>query len=159
MVKDGDNMRINTYDLIIQNDLPMLIKERGFNYKTNDFSPKSIVNMMNEKFNLKDKAEEYVYAIGTCAKGKLVNVFPISKGTVNASLCNPRELLIRMLLAGAVNVILIHNHPSKDVNPSKDDMNVSIRLKDACKLIGLSFCDSIIIGGNNYCSFNECGII
>ena len=152
-------MRISTYDLIIKNDLPTLIKERGFNYTVNSFSPTTIVNMMNDKFNLKDKAEEYVYAIGTCTKGKTVSVFPISKGIVNASLCNPRELLIRMLLAGAVGVILIHNHPSKCIEPSKEDMNLTRRLNDACKLIGLSFSDSIIVGGNSYYSFKECGLI
>lgn len=106
-------MRINKYDLELnENKLPILVKENGFNYKEESLnSPKKIVEMINNIFRLNSKAEEYVYILATDTKCKHINVFEISKGTVNASFCNSREIFIRLLLCGAVNMIMIHNHP------------------------------------------------
>lgn len=79
----------------------------------------------------------------------------ISKGTVNATLITPRELYIRALLTGAVQVILCHNHPSGNVMPSDEDIEVTNRVKKAGDLVEVKLADHIIIAGDSYYSFKE----
>ncbi len=88
-------------------------------------------------------------------KTKLIGETNISKGTINASLVSPRELFIDALQMGAVSIILLHNHPSGDPTPSKDDLLVTKRIKSAGDLIGIDLLDHIIIGNNCYVSFCE----
>jgi len=83
----------------------------------------------------------------------------ISVGTVNASLISVREILIESLKHLAVNVILIHNHPSGDPSPSKADIDVTKEINKALDSIGIELIDHIVIGDNCYYSFKEQGII
>ena len=77
---------------------------------------------------------------------------------MNSSLISPRELFIDALQMGAVYIILIHNHPSGDPTPSKDDILITKRVNEAGNLIGIELLDHIIIGDNSYVSFREKGI-
>lgn len=79
----------------------------------------------------------------------------ITKGTVNASLVSPREIFIEALNVGAVNIILIHNHPSGDVTPSSNDFEVTDKVTLAGDLLNINVLDHIIIGDNRYLSFKE----
>lgn len=88
-------------------------------------------------------------------KSKLIGETDISKGTVNASLVSPRELFIEALEKNAVSIILMHNHPSGDPTPSKNDILLTKRVIDAGNLIGIELLDHIIIGNNCYISFAE----
>lgn len=88
-------------------------------------------------------------------KSKLIGESNISKGTVNASLISPRELFIEALENSAVSIILLHNHPSGDPTPSKEDILLTKRVKEAGDLIGITLLDHIIIGNNCYISFSE----
>ena len=83
----------------------------------------------------------------------------ISKGTVNASLITPRELFIEALQKNAVSIIILHNHPSGDPTPSREDMLTTKRILDAGALIGIDLLDHIIIGNNCYMSFREEGML
>jgi DNA repair protein RadC len=151
-------MRITKYDLELSNErLPTLVKEESHNYKYARTlnTPGDIVRMMNEIFHLQDKAEERVYILAMDTKCKVAGVFEISKGTVNHSFASPREIFIRVLLAGVVNMIMIHNHPSGDPTPSEIDFNLYKRLKEVSNLMEINFCDNIIIGKDDYVSFNE----
>ncbi len=92
-------------------------------------------------------------------KSKLIGETNISKGTVNATIISPRELFIDALQMGAVSIILLHNHPSGDPTPSREDILVTKRIKEAGLLIGIDLIDHIIIGNNCYMSFSEKGIL
>ncbi|MFA9377167.1 MAG: DNA repair protein RadC [Lachnotalea sp.] len=81
----------------------------------------------------------------------------ISKGTVNSSLISPREIFLESLNNQAVYIILIHNHPSGDPTPSKEDVLATKRIKDAGALIGIILLDHIIIGDRKYVSLKEQG--
>lgn len=81
----------------------------------------------------------------------------ISIGTVNASLISVREILIDILKHQAVNVIMIHNHPSGNPFPSPDDRRVTQLVGKGCESIGVTLNDHIIIGDNVYYSFKEQG--
>ncbi len=89
------------------------------------------------------------------SKARLIGESNVSKGTVNASLITPRELFVEALQKGAVSIILLHNHPSGDPTPSKEDILITKRIKQAGNLIGIELLDHIIIGNNCYISFCE----
>ena len=73
----------------------------------------------------------------------------------NTTVVNCREILIRALLCGATNIIIIHNHPSGVPEPSREDVQITKKLQEASELIGIQFSDHIIIGRDGYYSFNE----
>ena len=92
-------------------------------------------------------------------KGKLLGETELTRGTVNASLVSPREIFIEALEHGAVAIILLHNHPSGDPSPSKNDILVTRQVKEAGELIGISLLDHIVIGNKCYISFTEEGLM
>lgn len=92
-------------------------------------------------------------------KSKLLREEIISIGTVNASIMSPREVFLLALKYEAVYIILLHNHPSGDPTPSKEDISVTKRMKEAGELLGVTLMDHIIIGDNRYISLKEQGII
>jgi DNA repair protein RadC len=153
-------MRITTYKTKLNEDkLNILVKEKSTNYEISGLtSPESIFNMMNNVFDMQNLAEEYLYMIACDSKQKVLGVFEISHGTVNASLINPREIFIRALLCGAVNIILTHNHPSGNSYPSAEDNRVTRRIKECGELMGINLLDHIIIGDNFY-SFKQEGMM
>ena len=90
---------------------------------------------------------------------KLIGETDISKGTVNAALVSPRELFIEALQKNAVSIILLHNHPSGDPTPSKEDILLTRKVRDAGNLIGIDLLDHIILGDNTYISLSEKGFL
>ena len=79
----------------------------------------------------------------------------LSVGTVNASLISAREIFLEALKCQAVYIILIHNHPSGDPHPSREDILLTKRVWEAGELIGISLLDHIIIGDRSYVSLRE----
>jgi DNA repair protein RadC len=77
------------------------------------------------------------------------------KGTVNASMISPREIFLEALSSRAVQIILLHNHPSGDASPSREDLQVTKRIREAGELVGITLTDHIIIGEHTYVSFRE----
>lgn len=104
---------------------------------------------------MRHEQQELMKLLMLNTKSKLIAETNISKGTVNASLVSPRELFIEALEKHAVSIILLHNHPSGDPMPSKHDILITQRVKEAGKLIGIELLDHIIIGNNCYKSFAE----
>lgn len=83
----------------------------------------------------------------------------ISIGTVNASLVSSREVFLVAMKYKAVQIILLHNHPSGSPEPSTEDINVTKKIRSCGELLGIHLVDHIIIGDNKYYSFNEKGLI
>ncbi len=92
-------------------------------------------------------------------KGHLLGERQISQGTVNASLISPREIFILALKFDASSIVLIHNHPSGDITPSKADITVTKQIRECSKLMNIPLIDHIIIGDNTYSSFQELGLL
>ena len=82
----------------------------------------------------------------------------MSKGTVNASLAGTREIYIEALRYQAVSLILVHNHPSGDPEPSREDVLLTRRVEEAGRVIGIPVLDHIIIGDGTYVSMKERGL-
>ena len=83
----------------------------------------------------------------------------LSLGTVNCTLLSPREIFLRALRWGAVNIMLLHNHPSGDPTPSGMDMEITERICNAGQILGIQLIDHLIIGDLSYTSLRECGCI
>jgi len=89
------------------------------------------------------------------AKGHLISEKEISKGSVRMSLISPREIFIEALAEKAVNIILLHNHPSGDPTPSDSDISLTLAVKEFGEKIDIILLDHIIIGDNKYYSFRD----
>ena len=91
------------------------------------------------------------------SKTKLIGESELSLGTVNTTLVSPREVFVEALRRNAVAVILLHNHPSGDPTPSKQDVLITRRVTEAGRLIGVELLDHIIIGDNCFISLRDKG--
>lgn len=105
--------------------------------------------------DLRHNTQEVMKLLVLNSKAELIDEIDISKGTVNASLITPRELFVEALKKEAVSIILLHNHPSGDPTPSRDDILTTKRISESGYLIGIELLDHIIIGNNCYVSFQE----
>lgn len=92
------------------------------------------------------------------SKNKIIKDMIISEGTVNTSIMPTREVYVHALKYEAVNIILLHNHPSGDPTPSAEDIRVTKKLCEAGNIIGITLMDHIIIGDNRYISLKEQGL-
>ncbi len=115
--------------------------------------PETIANYYMERLRHLDQENLFVMFLNT--KCQLIKEENITKGTINQSLISPRDIYVEALKCKAVNIILIHNHPSGDSTPSKSDIIVTQKTKKAGKLIGINLLDHIIIGDKKYSSFSE----
>lgn len=105
-----------------------------------------------------NKNQEYFYALYLDSKKNLIDKKLLFIGTINKSIVHPREIFKYAYLLSASSIVCIHNHPSGDPLPSKEDMLITKHLVDIGKMQGISVIDHIIIG-NNYYSFYENGDI
>lgn len=152
-------MRVTKYKTLLNDErLPSLVKESAVNYNSK-FSkfvcPSDIVKMLNDVFDLHRQTEEFVYELCLNTAGGLIGVFEISHGVVNSSLCSNREIMMKALLCNASSVIIVHNHPSGEISPSSYDFDTEKKIKEGCNIMGVPLLDFIIIGDNDYYSFNE----
>lgn len=108
---------------------------------------------------LRHLEEEQILLVMTNNKNQLLKDCIISKGTVNMSVLSPREVFLTAFKMRAVHIILIHNHPSGDPIPSKEDFELTKRIHEAGKLMNIPLVDHIIIGDNSYISFKELGYL
>lgn len=103
--------------------------------------------------------QECFYCLYLNQQKMLIDKKLLFKGTLNKSLVHPREIFKEAYLSSAAYIICMHNHPSGNVIPSTEDINITDSLVDIGKIQGIQVIDHIIIGDNNYYSFYENGLI
>lgn len=131
---------------------------RGTVAKRNIFNrPETIAEYYMEE--LRHKTREELKVIMLNGKAAYLGEADISVGTVNSSSASAREIFLEAFKYKAVNIILMHNHPSGDSTPSRQDIDSTGRIKEAGELVGIRLIDHIIIGDNEYVSFKEKGLI
>lgn len=113
-------------------------------------TPGEVAILFELLFQLSRQTEEYVYMLCLNNKNKPICIFEIGHGTVGASFASARELYMKALLVGAVKIALIHNHPSGETKPSKDDIACTKRMNLCGRLLSVKFLDSIIVGESWY---------
>ncbi len=114
--------------------------------------PEDIVDYV--KNDMKFLTQECFKAVLLNTKNMLISIEEISVGIINASLVHAREVFRAAIAKNAYSIILIHNHPSGNPEPSKNDIEVTNSLKKAGEIIGIKIIDHIIIGADNYYSIN-----
>jgi len=118
-------------------------------------SPKDVANLLLEDMRYLDR--EHFKAVLLNSKNHVLAVDLVSIGSLNASLVHPRELFKRAIVKSAAGIILVHNHPSGDPQPSEEDKLVTHRIVEAGEIIGIDVLDHIIIGDGKFVSLREKG--
>lgn len=108
---------------------------------------------------LRDLRKELFLVLLLDGKNRIVRRVQISEGSLNQSIVHPREVFAPAVRESAAAVIFIHNHPSGDPAPSREDRDITRRLKEAGDILGIAVLDHIIIGDGSYYSFVESGSI
>lgn len=115
-------------------------------------SPKDVISQFSY---LRDKTREHLAALYLNARNEVVFKKHLFIGTLNANICHPREIFKYALEKNAASVILVHNHPSGDSEPSEADIEITKRIKEVGKIMGIELLDHIIITKNKIFSFKE----
>lgn len=104
---------------------------------------------------LKDELSEHFYIVSLNAANKIIRIDLISTGSLDSSIVHPREVFKVAIENSAKSIILVHNHPSGNPEPSNDDIAITKKLVEISKLMGINVFDHVIIAENKYTSFVE----
>ena len=116
-------------------------------------SPDKVVKALAKELSEMDR--EVICIVNMNAKSVAINYTIASVGTITNAITCPRELLKSSILSNASGMIMLHNHPSGDPSPSKEDISITNRIHEASLIMNIPLVDHIIIGDNNYMSFKE----
>lgn len=114
---------------------------------------------LTNKYLFQSQKQEYFYCLYLNNKNELIERKLLFMGTVNKSVVHPREVFKHAYLLSASGIVCMHNHPSGDVIPSRDDIMFTRALVEIGKVNNIPVLDHVIIGDNNYYSFSDNGII
>lgn len=143
--------RINIVSLKLVKESSLLYKERSVR------SPEDGYQLM--KLFLADKDREYFIVASLDTKNQPLSINVCHIGSLNASIVHPREVMKSAILSNAASIIVGHNHPSGLPEPSKEDIEVTRRLAEAGKIIGIDLLDHIIVGDESFISLKEKGYL
>lgn len=117
-------------------------------------SPHNAYEFLNDMQHLQ---QEHFVILGLNTKNEVLFRKTIFIGSLNASICHPREIMKELIKRSCASAILSHNHPSGDTTPSPEDIQVTERIIEAGLIIGIDIVDHIIVGSNKYLSMKEKG--
>ena len=118
-------------------------------------SPTDVVAMLAK---YAEKPVEYFIVITLSNANEVINMHEVTKGVLNKTIIHPREVFLEAIKDRAAAIIIAHNHPSGNINPSKDDDHITKRIKDSGVIIGIDVLDHIIISSEGYYSYKENGL-
>ena len=118
--------------------------------RASDIAKKFIPRLATEQ-------QECFYVLYLDSKNKIIDEIMISKGTLTSSLVHPREVFAPALERRAASIIMLHNHPSGNLDASSQDINITKRISEAGSILGIDLLDHIIIGGKSFYSFADTG--
>lgn len=104
---------------------------------------------------LKELDHEELWALYLTNDNRLISQEMLTKGSLTSTIIDPRSVIKRALLKNAVSVILLHNHPSGNPNPSVEDIHQTERVRSACRLMDIKLLDHLVISQDSYFSFAE----
>ena len=119
-----------------------------------------VTKVFQDILALEDKIEQYkehYYVMHLNIRSQVIMVELVTVGTVSSSLVHPRETFRRAVMAGAASIIIAHNHPSGEADPSDEDTKITQLMFDAGNLLGITMLDHIIFTNDNYFIFRNNG--
>lgn len=116
-------------------------------------SPSEIVKFIQSEID--DYSKEHFFVISFDVRNRILGIDKTSKGTLSASLVHPRETFESAIRRHAAQIIVAHNHPSGDCEPSEDDIRITKRLYEAGKIMGIELLDHIVVTKDNYTSLKD----
>jgi DNA repair protein RadC len=136
-----------------------LVKDAPVFSRTKITNPETAIEALGNIMS--DLDREVVAIVNLKSDGTPINVNFASVGTINGALAEPRELLKSSILSNAANVIMVHNHPSGCLDPSKMDIAITNRMIEVFSLMGIPLLDHVIVGGDNrsFYSMHEKGTV
>ncbi|WCN38559.1 RadC family protein [Aneurinibacillus uraniidurans] len=118
-------------------------------------SPKDVADVMMEE--LRYHTQEHFVCLYLNTKNQIIGKDTVFIGSLNSSVVHPREVFHKAIRRSSASVICLHNHPSGDPIPSKEDIDVTRRLREAGKILGIELLDHVIIGDGRFYSLKEKG--
>lgn len=118
---------------------PKLEVRNAYDFKEVLSNPEDIADMCREAFGMGELAEERAVLFAMDADSKVMGVFELSKGSTDSTIVDIQSIFTRLLLCGSKRMIMAHNHPSQNKTPSKNDIKVTQKLKDACGMMDFIF--------------------
>jgi DNA repair protein RadC len=149
--------RVKAIELLCLTELTKRMAKEMHKNSLKLVTPQSVADYYMQ--DMRHLTREQVMLLLMDSKNKIIKDMILSEGTVNTSIVPTREIFVNALKYEAVNIILLHNHPSGDPSPSTEDICVTKRIAEAGKLIGIVLLDHIVIGDNRYISLKEQGIL
>ena len=126
--------------------------------KTKVSTAKDVVELMTRIYGC--AAQERVYSVLLNSVNEIIGIQEISEGGLSSTQVDPRVVWSGALTAGAASILLVHNHPSGNIEPSQQDRELTKALVDGSKTLGIRVLDHVIIGGNGtYSSFVDLGLM
>lgn len=117
------------------------------------YSKENAVSIFKEIFEDFMEHHEEVWAMYLNKANKVIGVSQISKGGISGTIIDTRIILQTALKSSASSIIIVHNHPSGNLNPSDDDVKITRKLKDACQIMDITLLDHIILTRESHFSF------
>src|SRR5699024_8113008 len=108
---------------------------------------------------MRDLKQEHLIALFLNTKNQIIHRQTIFIGSLNSSIVHPREIFREAVRRPATSIIYIHNQTSGDLSPSKEDIHVTRRLVEACKIMGIELLDHLVIGHHSFVSLKENGYL
>ncbi|HEX5132148.1 MAG TPA: DNA repair protein RadC [Candidatus Krumholzibacteria bacterium] len=118
-------------------------------------APKDVARLFMDE--MKDYDREHFKAAFLNTRNQIIRVVTVSIGSLNASIVHPREILKPAIAASAASIVLVHNHPTGDPSPSREDVEFTRRFARCGELIGIELLDHIVIGADRFQSLKESG--
>jgi DNA repair protein RadC len=147
---EGKWYKIPDYKIMLVRDSNITTDKKRISH------PNDVVNVFQTYLEGLDR-EHFCIAM-LDRKNNILGINTVSIGSVSASIVHPREVFKPAVIIGASGIILCHNHPSGDTNPSNEDIEITNRLKEAGKILGIEIVDHVIIG-DDYYSFMSNGLL
>ena len=116
-------------------------------------------DICRQLYDMHELSYEKMVMLTLNTRHQVVGCFEVSRGTVDESMIYPREIATRALLTNAKAVILTHNHPSGTPNPSRSDIDMTKKVKDALTMLGINLLDHIIVAHDKTYSMAEYGLL
>jgi DNA repair protein RadC len=119
-------------------------------------TPEEVVNQVAGR--LRGERKEHFLALLLNTRGGAIKTVEVSVGSLDASIVHPREVFRAAMLASAASVVFVHNHPSGDPEPSREDTELTKRLVEVGELVGISVIDHIVVAGDRFVSLKRRGL-